>query len=133
MSNDIICTGPMCTQGKASVDTMDRTFNVLLGNPLFNRQHFEPIVLALEQSFEEQYSFYSPYIPFNPACCGVKDLGAQADKITNDMLASVGAAQPGTGPGSTAPPISGDTIMNLGMLALGVVIVSNVVPLIRKR
>lgn len=123
----------MCAQGKASVQTMERTFNVLIGNPNFNRGRFEPTVTAIEQSFDVEYSFYSEYIPFNPACCAIKDLGAQADKLTNDMLASVGAQPTAPGPGSTQPPISGDSISGILMLGLGAVIISNLAPMIRKR
>ena len=127
----IICTSPMCVDGKASVDTMDRTYNVLIGNPRFNRSHFEPIVTALDESFDEQYSFYSSYIPFNPACCAIKDIGAQADKVTNDMLESVGAATAGPGPGTMAGGFNLDAILPLAYLAVGAMVLSNITPFIR--
>lgn len=132
MSN-VICTSAMCQQGKASVDTMERTFNVLLGNPLFNRAHFEPTVTSLEQSFQDQWHFYTPYIPFNPACCAIQDIGQQADDLTNAMLASVGAESTGTGPSQQKPPINFDTATTLITLGIVAVLVSNVAPFIRKR
>jgi len=122
----------MCIQGKASVDTMNRTFNILLGNSLFNRARFETSVTAIGQAFEDAYAFYSPYIPFNPACCGIKDLGAQADRVTAEMLSSVGAAPIGPGPGS-ATGFNLEQLMPLAYLAVGAVILSNVTPFLRKR
>jgi len=110
---------------------MGKTYNVLLQNSVFNRSKYEPLVIAIEQTFEETYAFYSPYIPFNPTCCAVLELGKQADKLSIEMLASVGL-QSTPGPSSAPPPVSSDTLITLGMLALGAVIVSNVAPLWRK-
>lgn len=130
-----ICASGDCQVGKASVDQMGKTFNVLLSTPGFDRAHFEPLVLSIEQTFDETYAFYSPYIPFNPTCCAVLELGKQADKINNDMLASVGAETlPGGGP-STTPGggVDMQSLVTLGMIVAGAVIIGNVAPLIRKR
>src|SRR5262245_44754261 len=128
----LICTTPMCSQGKASVDTMSRTYNLLVQNPGFDRWRFESTVVSLEEAFDAAYSFYDPMIPFNPKCCAILDIGYQADRVTADMRASVGAAPTGPGP-STQPGVSGDSLVTRGIVAAVALSAGNVAPLIRKR
>jgi hypothetical protein len=101
----MICTTPMCTDGKASVDQMNATFNDLVAtHPEFNASQFQPTVKSITDVFNATYSFYDPYIPFNPVCCTIADIGAQADALTNEMLASVGGA-PIPGPSTQTDPL----------------------------
>lgn len=122
----------MCAQGKASIQEMRRVFNILSGNASFNREKFEASVLGIEGAFEDSYSVFSEWIPFNPACCAIKDLGNQADRITTQMLTAAGVALPGTGPGSQPPAIDLDAMVMLGALALGAVIIGNVSQAVRR-
>lgn len=122
----VVCTSAMCAQGKASVSEMRRVFNILSGNPSFNRAKFEPSVLSIEQTFDEQYNILSEWIPFNPACCSIKDLGSQADRLTAQMQTAAGAASTPGGPGTSAPGIDLDSLVTLGALALGAIVLSNV-------
>lgn len=130
---NIVCTTTMCSEGAASVSNMLRTFDDLSHNPAFNRGRYEPTVRNINQAFEDNYSFFSMLIPFNPSCCVVKEIGAQADQLTAEMLQSVGAATPGTGPGSTGPAIDTDALVTLGMLVAGAVIVGNLAPLLKAK
>src|SRR5262252_8383947 len=99
---DMICTSTMCADGRVSVQNMRSTFDSLVSNTDFNRSYYEPTVLAIEKSFHDNYSVFSEWVPFNPSCCAVKDIGAQADEVTHQMLQSVGAEAPtAPGPGST--------------------------------
>jgi len=98
----LVCTTVQCSQGRASVEQMQATFDSLKTNPQFNVGSFEPTVLSIKQSFDASYSVIDEWIPFNPNCCAIKDIGAQADLLTSRMLASVGSASPGTGPGSSS-------------------------------
>lgn len=102
---DIVCTTAMCSQGRASVQEMRNTFDTLSQNPDFTKWYFEPTVISIEKAFQDSYSVFSEWIPFNPSCCAIKDIGAQADDLTIKMLAAAHAAGITTGPGSTAPPI----------------------------
>ena len=123
--SDTICTSAMCAQGKASVSEMRRVFNILSGNASFNRAKFEPSVLSIEQAFEEQYNILSEWIPFNPACCAIKDLGNQADRLTVQMQTAAGAATTPGGPGSSQSGLNLDALLMLGALALGAVVIGN--------
>ena len=88
-----ICTTPMCDDGKASVERMRATFDNLSNtNPAFQRARFEPTVVSIETSFQAEWSWYDDLIPFNPVCCTIADIGSAADTLTNQMLASIGAA-----------------------------------------
>lgn len=124
-----ICTGPMCADGKVAVEQARRVFNILSGNPAFNRAKFEPTLLGIEQTFEDNYSMFSVWIPFNPYCCTIEEIGRQADQLTIDMQNSVGVSVVEPTP---RPVDSLDTMVTLGMLALGAVILGNVSAAIRR-
>lgn len=130
--SDLFCTTVMCSQGKASVETMRHTFDTLSNEINFDRYHYESAVSAIEQAFQDNYGMFSQWIPFNPACCAIKDLGLQAEHLTADMLQSMRMAGTGPGPSNTPPVIDSGSLITLGMLALGAVIVSNVAPLMRR-
>jgi len=127
-----ICASGDCQIGKASVEQMGKTFNVLLQNPNFNRGNFEQQVTAIEQTFEDTYAFYSPYIPFNPTCCAVLEIGKQADGVTAAMLRSVGLSTL-PGPSQIQTGAGSDSWITLAIVAGVAIIAGNVAPLIRKR
>src|SRR5215831_8121512 len=85
-----LCTTPMCSQGKASVEQMRATFDRLVSQKSIDRSQFEPLVGAIESSFGQNYSRFSEWIPFNPKCCAIADIGRQAEELTSRMLQSVG-------------------------------------------
>jgi len=111
----LVCTTVQCSQGRVSVEQMQATFDSLKTNPQFNVGSFEPTVLSIKQSFDASYSAIDEWIPFNPNCCAIKDIGAQADLITSRMLASVGSVSPGPGPGTTP-----DFNIGTGLLAFAI-------------
>lgn len=115
----IVCTTPMCEAGSASVEQMRQTFNSLSADVSqhFDASRFRSTVDSIEASFNAEYSWYDPLIPFNPVCCTIEKIGQQADLITNQMLESVGASGiPGP---STA---SMDPLLMLGFLVVGYLI-----------
>lgn len=121
---DLVCTTAMCSEGRASVQEMRKTFDTLATDENFPKAYFEPTVISLEQSFQANYSIFSEWIPFNPSCCAIKDIGAQADDLTTRMLAAAHAAGVTTGPGSTVPPI---TLPNVAVWVIAGLIVLMVV------
>jgi len=125
-----ICASGDCQIGKSSVEQMGKTFNVLLQNPNFDRVQFEQQIIAIEQTFEDTYAFYSPYIPFNPTCCAVLEIGKQADSVTAAMLRSVGLQ---TLPGPSQTGAGSDGLITLAIVAGVAIIAGNIAPLIRKR
>lgn len=127
-----ICASGDCQIGKASVEQMGKTFNVLLQNPNFDRMKFESQVIATEQTFEDAYAFWSPYIPFNPTCCAVLEIGKQADGITAAMLRSMGMNTL-PGPSDRQTGAGADSLMILAIVAGLAVIAGNVAPLIRRK
>src|SRR5262249_43112152 len=121
----MICTSAMCAQGRVSVQEMRSTFDELSKRDDFNRGYFEPTVTEIERSYNDSYSIFSEWIPFNPECCAIKDIGSQADSITAAMLTSVHVQAPVPGPASQKPPLDIDNLMTLGALVLGVILLSN--------
>lgn len=86
-----VCTTPMCKSGRAAVAKMWYTFNYLKANyQNFNAAGFEPTCKSIQAALDSVDSWYADFIPFNPTCCTIDDIGRQADTITNQMLASVG-------------------------------------------
>jgi hypothetical protein len=125
---DIACTSAMCAQGRVSVQQMRTTFDSLASsNSNFNRSYYEPTVISIEQAFHDNYSVFSEWVPFNPTCCAVQNIGQQADSLTHDMLQSVGAETPPVaGPSSGKPPIDINGLITLGALALGAILIANI-------
>jgi len=88
-----VCTTALCKSGRAAVSQMLYTFDYLRAQyTKFNAGSFQPTVQALKAQLESVDSWYADMIPFNPTCCTIDDIGRQADTLTNQMLASVGAA-----------------------------------------
>ena len=93
MVGDLVCTTVMCEDGRRKVAQMWTAFNYLSENyPAFNRNHFLPVCNTLQQSLDAIDSWYATWIPFNPVCCSMDDIGNQAIQVTNQMMSSVGAA-----------------------------------------
>lgn len=124
-----ICTTGDCEKGRISIQEMRTTFNALSGNPDFDSVKFRSAVESLEALYAQNTSFFSEWIPFNPNCCAVADIGVQADTLTTRMLQSVGAA-PLTPPASAAG-FDLNSLMALGGILLGVMFLSNLKGLTR--
>lgn len=91
--NQTVCTTPMCKDGRAAVERMNWTYQYLDDQyQNFNPATYQATVESIRSSLAAVDSWYADWIPFNPTCCTIADIGAQADVITNQMLASVGAA-----------------------------------------
>jgi len=89
----LVCTSVGCTEGRAAVARMLATFADLQANyPAFKASSFAAPVQTIKDSLDAEDSWYATWIPFNPTCCVIADLGVQADALTNQMLNSVGAS-----------------------------------------
>ncbi len=111
-----ICTTPMCDAGAASVAQMQTVFNQL---DSAGQVQFLSSATAINDSFNSIYSWYSDMIPFNPDCCAVQDLGAQADALTHQMqqyMSVPAGSQLGPGPGTSAAGMSLPALIVLGVL-----------------
>ena len=102
MIGQAVCTSVMCEDGRRKVSEMWATYDYLLANyPAFNSSQFLPAATTLQQSLEAIDSWYATWIPFNPVCCSIDDIGNQAAQLTNTMLTSVGAARVPSPPPAT--------------------------------
>lgn len=124
----VLCSTPMCAQGRTSVQEMRNMFDTLVSAYTdFDRSRFEPTVVGIERSFNDAYSVFSEYVPFNPTCCTIQQIGAQADSVTAQMLKSVSAVSPSVpGPATASPGFSLPDFSSMGtgaFLALAVVAV----------
>lgn len=94
---DIICTTAQCSQGADSVHAMDNYFQALDPSRQAAYQAEHDYIMT---QFNANYSWYSPYIPFNPACCGILTIGQQADQLLCRMTGSQNCVSPSAGDGS---------------------------------
>jgi hypothetical protein len=113
-----VCTTVMCDDAKVSVDEMNLTYQAA-GSPI----QFKASVETINAAFNENFSFYSDLIPFNPACCALQGIGVQADALTKQMNAGL----PGKPPHD---PLDlsfglGNTLMIVGALAIGLMVYTN--------
>jgi len=113
--SSLVCTSGECAQGRTSIEEMTATFAQLQSASGFDPSHFEQTVTEIQNTYRNNFSWIDEWIPFNPQCCALKDLGSQADTVTAAMLASVGSQNPGKGPGSTPPPISFEFLVSVGI------------------
>jgi hypothetical protein len=97
MMGDLVCTSAQCTTGADSVTAMDNYFQALdpASQAAFKTRHD-----AIMEQFNAAYSWYSPYIPFNPACCDVLTIGKAADGLLCQMEGGQGCVSPSSGDGS---------------------------------
>ncbi len=130
LSDVHIATTADCAAGRVSVSRMRATFDNLSINPTFRKDQFLPAVAAIETEYAANSSFYDEWIPFNLNCGAIRDIGQQADTLASQMLASVGASDFGSTPSS---PPAGDlnSLIMLGMLVAGVMLLSNVKGLLK--
>jgi hypothetical protein len=117
MACSVIPSSEDCVLGSQSISLMDSTFQSLdaTTQAQYQQQHD-----ALMAAFHSQYSFYSPWIPFNPYCCAVEEIGEQADALTLQM--TNGAVKgPSVTPSGIQLPSGGQVtagLVILGALAL---------------
>jgi len=121
-----VCTTPLCKSGRAAVAKARWTWQYLKDNyPGFNAGSFNPAIQSLEASLASVDSWYADFIPFNPVCCTIEDLGAQADILTNQMLGSVGAV-------NIPPPPAQTDWVTLAVVAGAVLLLVTYSPQIKK-
>lgn len=110
MMGDLVCTTPQCVTGADSVHAMDDYFQALapVDQAAFKARHD-----TILSQFNASYSFYSPYIPFNPACCDVLTIGRAADALLCEMSGASNCVSPSSGDGS----MSLSTMIVLGAVA----------------
>jgi hypothetical protein len=87
MLGDVVCSTPQCTTGEAQVQEMDATFQ---GAPSNVQAQFQSAHDSIMTSFNQIYGMLTNYIPFNPDCCTIGDLGNQAQALQNQMLSAMG-------------------------------------------
>lgn len=97
MMGDLVCTTPQCTTGADSVHAMDSYFQALTPGIQAEFQARHDAIMA---QFNERYSWYSPYIPFNPVCCDILTIGQAADGLLCQMQGGEGCITPSSGDGS---------------------------------
>lgn len=110
---DWICTEGDCKIGKAAIDQMLQFFAALKAK----NQHksFEPAVEAIYASYEKQEKQLSRHVPFSTVCCAIKEIGKQAQEVTQQMAAATGSkAPPGTLP-KPQPTDWGGIALKLGI------------------
>ena len=78
----VLPTSGDCDAGSQSINLMDATFQAL---PASSQAQYQQQHDALMTAFNANYSFYSSWIPLNPACCAVEQIGEQADALTSQM------------------------------------------------
>lgn len=93
----LVCTTAMCANAKVQVAQMHSTYEQYANDPAFAAR-FKPAVDSIQSAFDENYSVWSEWIPFNPACCALQDTGNDAEDITNKMISYVGGVTPDVTP-----------------------------------
>ena len=89
----LTCTTGMCANAKVQLAVMQDTYKQHADDPNF-ADKYKPSVDTLQAEFDASYSIWSMFIPWNPECCKVQDIGNQAEALTNQMLAYVGVQLP---------------------------------------
>lgn len=111
---DIICVEGDCAIGESAVRQMQTTFEQL-GRPPAHAA----TVAALVADFNAANSGWQRQIPFTTRCCVIKDIGRQAEQVTQAMLRGQGAAPPP--PHGTSTPSPSDRFGGAAALLLAVV------------
>jgi hypothetical protein len=96
-----ICTTSMCSAGRASIEEMDAVYNSLESTlqPRFQSAHD-----SILSTYQQYWVSVDEWIPFNPECCAIQQLGYQADSLTSQMQQASGQVSSGPGPGTQAQP-----------------------------
>lgn len=110
-SGNYICTTPMCDAGEASVSQMDIVFRSL---PAGLQNQFRSTHDNIMDNLASVASWYSDWIPFNPNCCTIQEIGQQADNLTHQMQVANG--QVPSGPLSDPGGMSLTSMVVLGVL-----------------
>lgn len=87
MLGDVVCTTPQCTTGEAQIQQMDSVFQSLSSDLQAQYQSAHDAIMS---SYNSIYGITTNYIPFNPDCCTLADLGNQAVSLQNQMLSASG-------------------------------------------
>ena len=87
MLADAVCTTPQCTTGEAQIQEMDATFQSAPANV---QAQFQGAHDAIMSSYNSIYGVLTNYIPFNPDCCTIGDLGTQAQALEAQILSAMG-------------------------------------------
>ena len=87
---DVVCVEGDCKQGEAQVLQMRGMF-AQLGKPAA----WAAAVATINATYDEiNGSFARKWIPFSTACCQIKAIGGQAEKLTAAMAQAAGVAAP---------------------------------------
>jgi len=123
MSNGIMCTTTMCANAKVQLAQMQETYKNYANDGAFVAR-FKPSVDSIQQAFDDNYSVFSEWIPFNPTCCALQDIGNQAEDMNNQMLSYVGAA-PIT---PTPKPMDINSLLLVGGVIVGLIVLAPYIP-----
>lgn len=88
---DILCTEGDCTIGKALVLQLVKFFD-----GVHRPKKWEPTVMALYGAWEQAEAGLSRKIPFSPACCTIKELGDQAQRLQRQIADDLKVGAPPT-------------------------------------
>ena len=87
---DLVCVEGDCKQGEAQVLQLREMF-ARVGKPAM----YAAAVATIEASYAEiNGSFARKWIPFSTACCQIKGIGAQAEKLTQAIAQASGVQAP---------------------------------------
>lgn len=104
MLGDAICNTPECTTGEAQINQMDSVFQSAPANV---QTQFQGAHDAIMSSFNAIYGITTNWIPFNPDCCTIGDLGNQAVALQSQILSAMGQS------GTTLTPSGGFQLPSL--------------------
>ncbi len=110
LGDSAVCTSTMCDSGSASVTEMDSVYQSLPSDIQSRFQSAHDLIMA---GYNANYSFYDSWIPFNPVCCTLQQIGQQADTLTNQMQVALGQVPSGSGPGTQSQGMSLQTMIVL--------------------
>jgi hypothetical protein len=113
----VIPSSQDCVVGSQSVNLMDQTYQAL---PAGSQAQYQQQHDALMTAFNAQYSSWMSWIPFNPSCCAVEQIGEQADNLTSQMTGGAVTGPSVTPSGIPLPSLPNVTTLLIvaGVLAL---------------
>lgn len=95
--NDIICVEGDCLIGETLVNQMSAFYQNSLttaSNPDDFSAHFKSSVDSIVSSFNDANGSFWRHFPFSPTCCSIKEIGNQAQSLTQAMSQYLGTASP---------------------------------------
>lgn len=105
-----ICTTPDCDTGQASILQMDGVFQSLPANLQYSFQSAHDSIM---QAYNNTWYTGINWIPFNPSCCTIQDLGTQADALTVAMQTAMGQ--------TPVHPLTPQGMSMSGLIVLGII------------